>query len=147
DLARFQGKWYEIAKLPRPDVAPETPRKVVRELRASGRSLTEASAPAHRSDSHFRIISGAVTVSSEAVTSKLSVDSGGTCTEGWIIELDADYRYAVIGHPTRKSFWIVSRTPSLDRNTLSAILDRAGARGFDVSRLELAKSHVGRSAA
>jgi apolipoprotein D and lipocalin family protein len=147
DLNRFQGRWYEIAKLPRPDHAPETPPKASRELRASGPKLTEAAGPAHRSDSNLRVIGGAVTVTSATAPAKLSVDSGGSIADGWIIELDPEYRYAVIGHPTRNSLWIVNRSPNLDGATLSSILDRAHARGFDVSRLEFAKTHVGRSAA
>lgn len=145
DLSRFQGRWYEIARLPRADQPPESPRKTMRELRANGRTLTEASAPA-RSDSSFRVI-GAVTVSTPSKPAKLSVDSGGSCADGWIIEIDPEYRHAVIGHPGRKSLWIVSRSPSLDRAVLASIIDRARAKGFDVSQLEFSKPHFGRSAA
>jgi apolipoprotein D and lipocalin family protein len=146
DLSRFQGRWYEIAKLPRTDRPAEKPRKGVRELQANGRMLTEPSGQARRSDTSLRVIGGAVTVSS-ASTAKLSVDSGGFRADGWMIELDPEYRFAVIGHPGRKSLWIVSRAPSLDRTTLTAILDRVRAKGFDVSQLEFTKSHLGRSAA
>jgi apolipoprotein D and lipocalin family protein len=31
----------------------------------------------------------------------------------WIIDLDADYRYAVVGHPGREYLWILSRTPTM----------------------------------
>jgi apolipoprotein D and lipocalin family protein len=147
DLSRFQGRWYEIAKLPRADHPVETPRKSVRELRADGRTLSEASGPAHRTNGSFRVVSGAVTVSSGSTPAKLSVDSGGWCADGWIIELDPEYRYAAIGHPGRKSLWIVSRSQVLDRATLGSILDRASAKGFDISLLEFTKPHLGRSAA
>jgi len=29
----------------------------------------------------------------------------------WIIELDKDYQWAVVGHPDRTYYWILSRTP------------------------------------
>ena len=32
----------------------------------------------------------------------------------WIIDLDPDYQWAVVGVPSRKYLWILSRTPTLD---------------------------------
>jgi apolipoprotein D and lipocalin family protein len=146
DLSRFQGRWYEIAKLPHTKGTPAR-RKAVRELRANGRQLTESSRSGRKSDSSPRVISGAVMVSNSGTAAKLSVDSGDFCADGWIIELDADYRFAVIGHPTRRYLWIISRSPSMARSTLASLLDRTRAKGFDLSHLQFSGAHLGRSAA
>ena len=37
----------------------------------------------------------------------------------WIIELDPEYRYAAVGHPSRNYLWILARTPTLDPCTPS----------------------------
>jgi apolipoprotein D and lipocalin family protein len=49
----------------------------------------------------------------------------------WIIDLDADYRYAVVGHPSYRYGWILSRTPTLDSEILSGIVERLEAQGYD----------------
>ena len=36
----------------------------------------------------------------------------------WILGLDEDYRYAVIGTPSRKYGWILSRTPNMEDEDL-----------------------------
>ena len=53
----------------------------------------------------------------------------------YIMELDKDYRYAVIGSSTDKYLWILSRTPQLPEETLERILSRLERRGYDVSEL------------
>ncbi len=32
----------------------------------------------------------------------------------WIIGLDADYQWAVVGHPNRNYLWILGRSPQMD---------------------------------
>jgi apolipoprotein D and lipocalin family protein len=53
----------------------------------------------------------------------------------WIIELGADYGYAVVGEPRREYLWILSRTPAMDESTFQGIIDRAREKGFDVSKI------------
>ena len=50
----------------------------------------------------------------------------------WIIDLDPDYKWAVVGEPGRKYFWILSREPRLDDTLYQQILDRAKQQGYDV---------------
>ena len=49
----------------------------------------------------------------------------------WIIDLDPDYSFAVIGHPSYRFGWILSRTPTLDEDTLCGIVERLEAQGYD----------------
>lgn len=53
----------------------------------------------------------------------------------WIIEMDEDYSYAVIGHPRNKHLCIMSRRPELDESLLHDILERCAAKGYDTSKL------------
>jgi apolipoprotein D and lipocalin family protein len=48
-----------------------------------------------------------------------------------IIDLDADYRWAVIGHPSRRYGWVISRTPSLPDDVYAGILGRLRGQGYD----------------
>lgn len=54
----------------------------------------------------------------------------------WILELDPDYQWVVVGEPKRKYLWILSRTPSLDKETLDEILSRLPEKGYSSDRLQ-----------
>ena len=51
----------------------------------------------------------------------------------WILALDQDYRWVLIGEPSRKYGWVLSRTPNLDDASLQIALDKAATLGFDRS--------------
>jgi apolipoprotein D and lipocalin family protein len=142
ELSRLEGRWYEIARLPRP----------------TQRGCEDTTAYYRiKSDSEIDVVNectrdGALTrVTAKAVVTdpdepgKLAIDVGAFFGDYWIIDVgDAsqDYDYAVIGHPTRDYLWILSRTPSLPEPSLRGILERAQERQFDVSRLEYTKQSV-----
>jgi len=48
----------------------------------------------------------------------------------WVIDLADDYSYAVVGHPSRKYGWILSRTPSLPDDVFAGIVQRLEAQGY-----------------
>jgi apolipoprotein D and lipocalin family protein len=49
----------------------------------------------------------------------------------WILALDPDYRWVLVGEPGRDYAWILARTPQLDAATLEALLAQAASLGFD----------------
>ncbi|HWT16686.1 MAG TPA: lipocalin family protein [Patescibacteria group bacterium] len=56
----------------------------------------------------------------------------------WVLDLDPDYRWAVVGGPTRKFLWVLAREPQLDPVVFDGIKTRAAARGYAVERLWVA---------
>jgi apolipoprotein D and lipocalin family protein len=53
----------------------------------------------------------------------------------WIIDLAEDYTFAVVGDPSRKYLWILSRTPEMDPVLYDEIVRRTEAQGFDTTKL------------
>lgn len=53
----------------------------------------------------------------------------------WVIEVDADYQWAVIGSPGRKHLWILSRHPVMDRALFAQLREHSRQRGYAVDRL------------
>ena len=51
-----------------------------------------------------------------------------------MIDLDPDYRWAVVGHPSRDYGWILSRTRTLPDETFRGILQRLKQQGYDDKR-------------
>ena len=140
DLPRFQGQWYEIAKLPRVTQADCTGTTARYELKSDRELVVTNACHLGSLAGTRRQIVAAARVPNPAVPAKLSVEFGGFFGDYWIIDLDRDdYRYAVVGHPTRQYLWILSRTPTMDEAVLAPILERATQKGFDVTRLEYTK--------
>jgi apolipoprotein D and lipocalin family protein len=54
----------------------------------------------------------------------------------WVIGLDPDYKWAVVGEPSRKYLWILSRSAELDAATYAAIISLVKEKGYDPSRLK-----------
>jgi apolipoprotein D and lipocalin family protein len=53
-----------------------------------------------------------------------------------VIDLDPDYQLAAVSEPKREYLWILSRTPTVPRQAMAALLGRLERQGFDVSKLE-----------
>ncbi|MGE5384573.1 MAG: lipocalin family protein, partial [Betaproteobacteria bacterium] len=54
----------------------------------------------------------------------------------WVIGLDDQYRWAVVGNPNREYLWILSRTPELPKPLLDRALLAASRQGYDLGRLK-----------
>ena len=53
----------------------------------------------------------------------------------WVLMLADDYRYAVVGEPSREYLWILSRTKVLSEEDLKAIKTQLPSLGYDASKL------------
>ncbi|XP_073277301.1 temperature-induced lipocalin-1-like [Primulina huaijiensis] len=53
----------------------------------------------------------------------------------WVLYIDEDYQYALIGQPSRRYLWILCRQSSLDEETYNLLVEKAKEEGYDVSKL------------
>ena len=53
----------------------------------------------------------------------------------YILELDEDYQYALVGSSSDNYLWILSRTPEMPKAQLDGLLQKIIQRGYDVSKL------------
>jgi apolipoprotein D and lipocalin family protein len=136
DLHQFQGKWFEIARLPRVTQSDCT-RTTAYYTLVNDSQLTMVN-ECHIGDPNgsLRSVTTTAKVPDKSVPAKLSLDFGAFYGDYWIIDVGDHYEYAVVGHPTRQYLWILSRTPSLDQSVLSWILERAHNKKFETNRLE-----------
>lgn len=51
-----------------------------------------------------------------------------------ILDLDPNYQWAVVGHPSRRYGWIFARGKTLPEATYQGILRRLGDQGYDISK-------------
>lgn len=143
DPQRYAGTWYEIARLPNKAQAGcigdatatywplEAPGlRVVRQCRdlADRWRVTVGDAmpePGDRSGARFRV----------SQLPEWLRWWPGSSEAHWVVALDAEYRYAVVSEPSRRSLWILARTPTLPPALYEAIVAQLRERRYPVERL------------
>lgn len=137
DLDRYLGKWYEIASYPAWFAKNCTGVTAEYSMKENGNIEVLNRCGKGSLDGKLKEAKGRAKVVDLESNSKLKVSFFGPFWgDYWIIDLDPDYRWAVVGEPKRKYLWILSRTPTLDKSTLDAILSRLPAAGYDVDQLQ-----------
>lgn len=53
----------------------------------------------------------------------------------WVIEVDPDYQWAVIGSPGQKHLWILARKVGMDRSLFQTLKEHSRLRGYNVDKL------------
>eukprot|EP01125_Pyxidicula_operculata_P003114 TRINITY_DN1333_c0_g1_i1.p2 TRINITY_DN1333_c0_g1~~TRINITY_DN1333_c0_g1_i1.p2 ORF type:complete len:171 (-),score=45.73 TRINITY_DN1333_c0_g1_i1:58-570(-) len=60
----------------------------------------------------------------------------------WIIEMGENEEYIVVSGPKKKTFWLLSRTPTFDDNLYKEVIERAKQKGLPVENIEVTKQGV-----
>ncbi|MFC2074175.1 lipocalin family protein [Campylobacterota bacterium] len=133
DIQQYLGTWYEIARYEHyfekgcSDVTATYALKdngdinVINRCTKDNAKITEAIGVAYAVD----------TSNSKLKVSFFRPFYG----DYWIIMLDSQYRYAVVGDPSREYLWILSRTPTLDKKTTQMILQQLPDMGYTADKL------------
>jgi apolipoprotein D and lipocalin family protein len=137
DLKKYSGRWYEIARLPQRfqkgcvcTTADYLPTESEKKIKIINQCRNE------HPDGKLRRAEGVAKVVENSGNSKLSVSFFWPFYgKYWIIALAGDYSWAVVGHPNRKSLWILSRNPTLDPIILNELKSKAMELGFNTARL------------
>jgi apolipoprotein D and lipocalin family protein len=135
ELSRMQGKWFEIAALPRPSQAGCTGTTAEYRVESPSELLVVNECHEGSLAGPLRRVAARAVVTDAAIPAKLSLDFGFAYGDYWILEVGSEYEYAVVGHPTRDYLWILSRKRALPQPTLDGVLARARAQGFPVAIL------------
>ena len=136
NLSQLQGKWYEIARLPRSTEADCHGTTAFYTQAADGSLSLVNQCNVGSATGKLQTIAMTATVPDSSVPAKLALNVGGYTGDYWVLDVGSNYEYAVVGHPSRLYFWILSRTPTLDADVLAGILDRAKSAHFETDRLE-----------
>jgi len=130
DLDRYLGVWFEVALI------PNRFQKVCVADTQARYSLDGEVLRVHnrcrKADGGIEEAVGVAKVVAGSGNAKLRVSFFRPFYgDYWILALDPDYRWALIGEPGREYGWVLSRSPQLDEASIEAALDVAEARGFD----------------
>ncbi|KAF3338569.1 temperature-induced lipocalin-1 [Carex littledalei] len=53
----------------------------------------------------------------------------------WVLYLEENYQYVLVGEPSRTNLWILCRQTQLDDEIYNQLLEKAKEEGYDVSKL------------
>jgi apolipoprotein D and lipocalin family protein len=143
DLERYLGTWFEVARLPN---------------RYQDDCVSGTTATYYRDEDGEIVVRNACTtadgerISVDGVGREVVAGSGNlqvrfaprwlawlpVWADYWVLDLDPEYRWAVVGGPTRKFLWVLARDPQLEPEVFEGIKARAAARGYAVERLWVA---------
>ena len=136
DISRYTGRWFEIARYPNRferkcdsnatatySLCSDGKIRVVNTCKTRECKLTQSNGWARLVD--------------QKTGSKLKVTFFWPFFgDYWIIDLSPNYEYAVVGEPSRKYLWILSRTAKMDDKLYAEITGRLATMGYDASKLE-----------
>ncbi len=141
DITRYAGQWHEIARLPmffqRNCVGASTAQYTLRDdgmvgvhnsCRTEEGETDTVEGVARRDKTH----PGRLEVRfAPDWLSWLPL----TWADYWVIAIDPDYQWAVVGEPGHDYLWILSRTPEMSRARFDELKALTTAMGYDLEAL------------
>jgi len=139
DLQRYAGTWYEVARLPHRFQRDCYASRAVYTLQDDGLIGVYNECRKGAANGPIKSVHGKARVVDKKTNAKLEVSFlWPFWGDYWIIDLDSDYQWAAVGHPSRSYLWILSRQKTLDDEILSGIKAGLQQQGYDLQKLLMA---------
>lgn len=133
---RYLGKWYEVAMIPNrfqsmcaADTRAEYQRygdglKVINRCR--------------KPDGRIETAEGVAKLVDGSNNAKLRVSFFRPFYGNyWILDLDPNYQWVLVGEPSRKYGWVLSRNQQIDAKQLELVLRKAESLGYHINDFKL----------
>lgn len=139
DLDRLLGTWLEVARLPNLEADGFGRRSVnvsaTYAKRPDGRITVQT--VSYNANARLRrtevkgLVQPANAGASKLVLTFFNLIRGDL----WVIGLDPEYRWALMGTPSRRRLWLIARAPRLDPVEYARAMAIAAAQGYDAARV------------
>jgi apolipoprotein D and lipocalin family protein len=142
DFTRWEGRWYEVARLanwPQRECGPETVATLLRRTDGEISVVQQCRTP----EGVWNVWLGQGRLEEGAPKDTLGVRFVSewytfppfTWGSYYALALDLDARYALLGSVDRDHLWVLSQTRTIDESVYQLAVARAGQLGFDTSKL------------
>lgn len=136
DIERYMGKWYEISRLPNKFEEGLEDITANYELTEDGNIIITNEGRLVEDNSRLKQAKGKAWIPNSNEPSKLKVSffwpfSG----DYWVLKIDPEYNYALVGDPSGKYLWILSRERRLDPKIIAHLKMYASSLGFPVENM------------
>ena len=137
DLSRYLGTWYEIATVPQRFQKGCVGVSAEYSLRRNGDIQVVNTCIKETLDGEVRTARGKARVVDRTTNAKLKVSFFWPFWGAyWIIGLDTDYEWAIVGHPNRSYLWILNRSPQMDGGLYRELLELIADKGYDLTKIK-----------
>ncbi len=145
DLARYLGRWYELARY---DVGFERDCEGVTAdyaNRPDGLIDVINTCRCGTPDGRARMARARARVVPGSANAKLKVAFFGPFFAGdyWVLDHADDYSWSIVGEPSGRYLWILSRDPVPGEAARDALVERARAMGYDTGMLRFTRQPPG----
>jgi len=135
DVDRYMGRWYVIANIPyfaeRGNLAPY----VEYTLRPDG-LIDDKYTAWERFDGPPFTKDGMIEITNPMTGAEGRITFLPPLWQDYaVLFVDKEYRYSIIGHPSRDYVWLFAREPWINDEMYEAMLAVTHANGFDVGRI------------
>lgn len=136
DLNRYMGDWYVIANIPYFLEEGKVASYDTYSPRADGRMNNIFTFRKGSLDAPEQSWKGIAWVVNKETNAEWKVQFLWPLrTTYLVLELDPDYRWAVVGTPNRKLVWVLARDRALSDETYAMIMKRMVAQGCDAQKM------------
>ena len=137
DLNKYLGTWYEIARYNHRFERGLVGVTANYSIRKDGKIKVLNSGYKKSLDGKFSQATGKAFVPDpELDPGKLKVSFfWNFYGDYFVLDLDENYQWAIVGSSSDKYLWILSRTPQLELDIYNELTDKIKSRGYDVSQL------------
>lgn len=133
DIRRFMGRWYEIARYEHRFEKGMTHVSATYTL--SGNGKIEVLNEGLKEGKHKQI-KGRAKQPNPQDPGKLKVSFFlWFYSDYYVLYIDPEYHYLLVGSSSDKYLWIMSREKSLAKETLDQLIDKLRVRGYDTDKL------------
>lgn len=135
DLTRYVGRWYEIGRYEAGFQRGCEASVATYALRDDGLIGVTNTCRQGGLDGESRSVEGKAKVVPGSGNARLKVSFFGPLYIGdyWVMDRADDYSWSIVGEPSGRYLWLLSRTPRPERQVHETIMNRARALGYDLS--------------
>ena len=135
NISKYLGKWYEIARLPNSFEKGLSCITATYTQRPDGKiGVVNSGYSAEKGK--FQTANGKAKIPDSADPGRLKVSFFWIFYgDYYIIHVDSNYQYALVGTPSRKYLWILSRTPDIDKEIMDNLIETAKNYDFNTEKL------------
>ncbi|HQA17225.1 MAG TPA: lipocalin family protein [Novosphingobium sp.] len=136
DLNRYLGRWYELARYEQAFQKDCEGVTADYALRKDGKiSVLNR---CRKGDGSYKDANGRAKVVDTATGAKLKVSFFGPFYgDYWVLDRAEDYSWAIVGEPSGRYLWILSREAAPGKAQVDRLIARAGALGYDTSMIRV----------
>ena len=138
ELSRYLGKWYEIARYENSfEKGCDSVTALYRQREDGLISVTNSC----MSGGKVKTSEGTAKMVADSHDAKLKVSFFGPFYVGnyWVLDHARDYSWSIVGEPSGRYLWILSRTANPDPATRNEWFRRARELGYDTSLIRVTR--------